>query len=878
MVYTVNFDSGQSVDFEKPPTPQDIEEVSKSFAPAPAPKTNLQKLGGAAQSVLNAPTDAAGGMMKGFGENLRGALQSSPLAPGGRYNTIGGTKANNYTDGLNTENGMSDAAGLTPGNLKSRNGMELGGKVLGMLAPLPGIGEAAAPKVAQTVRGAVSDASGAVREATSVPYKAVQKFINPNFSDIYGGASTKITKAAIGNAYEDATITTKLGEKITPDMTLEKLHTQPQVIKDANGQYKLDTTHWTMETDARLQQMGAQTAAEVKTLPGVVEANTLKQDVLSSINSDRTLSNTARTSAVKTAFTKLMAEYAGDGEKLSYSKLYGMFQGANSESSLFYRQAARGVASRITADESQAYAKLAEIIRKKLVEASPALDDALQQQRQLIQAGNYAAKLHGTSIGGSLYGMRGGIDLLAGGIGNALGGPVGGIAGAYATDMLQGSALTNKFANIATEGVKEGRAQGTVDAAGNYIGPRPAPPGTLQLGPGATPMGSGADKSGVLEHTYVKNPPPGPEPLQLPAGKGSEANPHELGPSSSAGMVGGTALESSKSKPFNYEEWQKDPKNAALQDKAINMAKGFSGTMENVASGPSDAIAADIANHLTSAKQALADIGDGISTMGGEGALVQQTQKNIVDALNIGAHKAPELAAMVSKISAPTIAAFETAVKGLLVAAPFIIGASSPSSAKADTATSTKAAPAEEYAPAIKKAYDMYPEIPKGMLEMILNQESSNGTNTKNATKDAGKFGYLMGLTKGTLKDHVEQAKATKKFKAYETDKNGVYLNKGVDTANTPNGAILAAASYLAKRIKNEHLKDGETMSGKFPEVLHVYDKLYKTQKGAVLKPENISSLQKSYTEARAKHLTAPTTTPDLSLEELMKQYDSRKK
>lgn len=52
-----------------------------------------------------------------------------------------------------------------------------------------------------------------------------------------------------------------------------------------------------------------------------------------------------------------------------------------------------------------------------------------------------------------------------------------------------------------------------------------------------------------------------------------------------------------------------------------------------------------------------------------------------------------------------------------------------------------------------KTVYDLNPDLPKGIMESIAMQESTMGKNLTNQKNDAGKYGYIFGITKSTFND-----------------------------------------------------------------------------------------------------------------------------
>lgn len=132
--------------------------------------------------------------------------------------------------------------------------------------------------------------------------------------------------------------------------------------------------------------------------------------------------------------------------------------------------------------------------------------------------------------------------------------------------------------------------------------------------------------------------------------------------------------------------------------------------------------------------------------------------------------------------------------------------------------------PDENLKKGLQTAYTLYPEVPKGLVEAVMMQESGMGTNTKNAKLDAGQYGYIGGITKtGIYSDMLK-------------NKNINYAAKQVPGAmdlSTSHGAIAMIASILAQKIRQHY--NGQISP---EQVFDLYDKHYKTNVGAKLSVE----------------------------------------
>lgn len=97
--------------------------------------------------------------------------------------------------------------------------------------------------------------------------------------------------------------------------------------------------------------------------------------------------------------------------------------------------------------------------------------------------------------------------------------------------------------------------------------------------------------------------------------------------------------------------------------------------------------------------------------------------------------------------------------------------------------------PAGPYTDAIKQAYKAFPTLPKGFLEAMLMKESSMGTQGQDH-KNPGEYGWLVALTKNTVKDIKAKSLFDPRYREVASKLN----------FDTPQDAIMSAAAYAAFR------------------------------------------------------------------------------
>lgn len=142
----------------------------------------------------------------------------------------------------------------------------------------------------------------------------------------------------------------------------------------------------------------------------------------------------------------------------------------------------------------------------------------------------------------------------------------------------------------------------------------------------------------------------------------------------------------------------------------------------------------------------------------------------------------------------------------------------------------------------IQQAYQLYPEVPKGLLETVLMQESSMGTNATNAKRNAGDYGYLAGITKtGRYADMVKKPDTYQVFQKVP----------GSQDLSTTEGALGVSASILAQIIRNNY----SGQAPKDPEgLLDLYDRYYKTLSGSKLTQDQRNRFKTWYTYYQSTH------------------------
>jgi hypothetical protein len=145
--------------------------------------------------------------------------------------------------------------------------------------------------------------------------------------------------------------------------------------------------------------------------------------------------------------------------------------------------------------------------------------------------------------------------------------------------------------------------------------------------------------------------------------------------------------------------------------------------------------------------------------------------------------------------------------------------------------------PPKELDAMFDKAYETYGEdLPRGLLEAVMMQESTMGTNALNRKADAGLYGWLTGITKtGRFADMLKRPDIYKQL-------NDAYPDwQKLDKLSTTIGVT---ASILAQAVRNNLNKKPETPD----EALQLYDKYYKTTEGAKLSEKQRNDFKKWFT------------------------------
>jgi len=122
----------------------------------------------------------------------------------------------------------------------------------------------------------------------------------------------------------------------------------------------------------------------------------------------------------------------------------------------------------------------------------------------------------------------------------------------------------------------------------------------------------------------------------------------------------------------------------------------------------------------------------------------------------------------------------------------------------------------------ISAVYKSNPEVPKGLLEAILMQESSMGATTTNKNKSIGDYAYLVGFTPVAKQELI---------------RNGI-----IPDLNTPAGVLQATADYY--KLKKD-IRDAQG------NITHTYDNMAKWYaerfSSGKLKPETIQQFGHLY-------------------------------
>lgn len=124
----------------------------------------------------------------------------------------------------------------------------------------------------------------------------------------------------------------------------------------------------------------------------------------------------------------------------------------------------------------------------------------------------------------------------------------------------------------------------------------------------------------------------------------------------------------------------------------------------------------------------------------------------------------------------------------------------------------TKVAPLPpQWVKPVEMAYQKYPTVPKGLVEAILHQESSMGSNDANYNPDIGESAWLAGLTKGAKEEIARRSGQNPDFDSQE-------------------GVINALAAYLSL-VQNRHDSTGKVVKT-IQDPFELYNSYYKTESG----------------------------------------------
>lgn len=101
----------------------------------------------------------------------------------------------------------------------------------------------------------------------------------------------------------------------------------------------------------------------------------------------------------------------------------------------------------------------------------------------------------------------------------------------------------------------------------------------------------------------------------------------------------------------------------------------------------------------------------------------------------------------------------------------------------------------------VNQAEHIAPMIDKKYIETLVKQESSNGNDDRNRKLDAGKYGWLVGFTKSTLKEIEDKSNSSQKW---------LNLKNSISGFDTPEDAIKSALVY-SQFLLRDHTKEQQT-------------------------------------------------------------------
>ena len=139
----------------------------------------------------------------------------------------------------------------------------------------------------------------------------------------------------------------------------------------------------------------------------------------------------------------------------------------------------------------------------------------------------------------------------------------------------------------------------------------------------------------------------------------------------------------------------------------------------------------------------------------------------------------------------------------------------------------------EDWRQGLKTAYERYPEVPRGFIEAIANQESTMGKNPANKDKNWGEYGYIGGiLGPGRGGRYEDMLKNSEKGIEYAIFQGAEAIDKDL---KTPSDALNVITSIVAQHIRERY--DGRSDLNA-EEMFDLYNRYYKSLKGHSLKPE----------------------------------------
>lgn len=127
-----------------------------------------------------------------------------------------------------------------------------------------------------------------------------------------------------------------------------------------------------------------------------------------------------------------------------------------------------------------------------------------------------------------------------------------------------------------------------------------------------------------------------------------------------------------------------------------------------------------------------------------------------------------------------------------------------------------------------------FPYVDSRFVAVLVDQESSNGTNMKHEAYNQGKYGYLVGFTKGTYQDIERMSKTSLRYRNLLAKLN----------FDTPEGAIRSGVAY-ANHLMRDFGTTGNLKDGSSPKNIGMVD-LYKRYNGGG-SPKGVELFKQKY-------------------------------